>query len=100
MVAGLEQGLRETPYLLAVLADHDRRYAVGVFRRIVESCLDGFFEREIETLKKVTSRARIATRREWDVVRHRVDEIEGNASYVSELALLYSMLDAYESDSQ
>ena len=98
LVAGLEQGLRETPLvLLSTLPEAQRRMALKTFRRIVESNVPGFFEKDRETLNKIVSRRKIKNEGEWYLIRHRVDEIEGDASHASELAQLYKLMEAYES---
>ena len=97
LVAGLEQGLRETPSLLSGLPEEQHRLAIKVFQRVIESNLPGFFEKELETLEKIIARGKIKSEKEWYLVRQRVDEIEGDDSRTSELMQLYTMTDAYES---
>ena len=96
LIAGLEQGLRETPLMLSTLPEAQRRLALKTFRRVVESNAPGFFEREREAIDKIIAREKIKNEREWYLIRHRVDEIEGDASRVSELAALCKLIDAYE----
>ena len=97
LVAGLEQGLRETPLMLSTLPEAQRRSALKTFRRVVESNAPFFFEKDREALGKIVARGKIKNESEWYLIRHRVDEIEGDASQASELAQLYGLMDAYES---
>lgn len=97
LVAGLEQGLRETPLMLSTLPEAQRRSALKTFRRVVESNAPGFFEKDREALGKIVARGKIKNESEWYLIRHRVDEIEGDASQALELSQLYSLMDAYES---
>lgn len=96
LAAGLEQGLRETPLVLASLPEIERNSALKAFRRIVQTNVPNFFQEEREAREKVIVRGKIKNEREWYLLRHRVDEIEGDASQTSELAELYKLLDAYE----
>jgi len=96
LVAGLEQGLREIPSLLSELPEVERRLALKTFRRVVESNAPGFFERDREALDKIVARGKIKNEGEWYLIRHRVDEIEGDSSQSSQLAVLYKLIDTYE----
>jgi hypothetical protein len=96
LVAGLEQGLRETPLMLSALPEAQRRLALKTFRRVVASNAPGFFEKNRGALDKIVARGKIKNEREWYLIRHRVDEIEGDASRASELTMLYRLMDAYE----
>ena len=96
LVAGLEQGLREIPSLLSELPEVERCLALKTFRRVVESNAPGFFERDREALDKIVARGKIKNEGEWYLIRHRVDEIEGDSSQSSQLAVLYKLIDTYE----
>lgn len=96
LVAGLEQGLRETPLMLSTLPEAQRRLALKIFRLVVESNAPGFFEKDREALDKVVAHGKIKNEREWYLIRHRVDEIKGDTSRGSELSMLYKLMDAYE----
>jgi hypothetical protein len=96
LTAGLEQGLRETPLILSSLPEIERNSALKIFRRIVQTNVPNFFAEEREAREKVIARGKIKNEREWYLLRHRVDEIEGDASQASELAELYKLLGTYE----
>ena len=91
LVAGLEQGLRETPLVLASLPEMERNSALKTFRRVVQSNIPSFFEKEREAREKVIARGKLKNENEWYLLRHRVDELEGNAAQVTELAELYKL---------
>lgn len=95
-VAGLEQGLREIPSLLSELPEVERRLALKTLSRVVESMVPGFFEKNRETLGKIVARGKIKNEDEWYLIRHCVDEIEGDSSQLLRLAELYKLIDNYE----
>lgn len=96
MTGGMEQGLRETPAFFFALPEAQRRVALQVFCRVVETHVPGFFKRDQDALKRVYMRGRIKNENEWYLLRHRVDEIEGELSHASELERLYTLLGEYE----
>ncbi len=95
-VAGLEQGLREIPSLLSELPEVERRLALKTLSRVMESMVPGFFEKNRETLDKIVARGKIKNKDEWYLIRHHVDEIEGDSSQLLQLAELYKLIDNYE----
>lgn len=96
IAAGMEQGLRDLPNILATLPEQERRNALNTYRRIMQSSLPNFFESELKKREQIIARGKIKNDREWYLLRDRVDEIEGNASQTSELVVLYKLLDSYE----
>lgn len=96
IAAGMEQGLRDLPNILATLPEQERRNALNTYRRIMQSSLPNFFESELKKREQIITRGKIKNDREWYLLRDRVDEIEGNASQTSELVVLYKLLDSYE----
>lgn len=96
VVGGLEQGLRETPSFFATLPEPQKRAALHAYRRVVEANVPGFFKRDQDVLQKVLLRGRIKTENEWYLLRHRVDEIEGEPPHASEVQRLYALLGDYE----
>lgn len=96
MIGGMEQGLRETPVFFSTLPEAQRRVALQVFYRVVETHVPGLFKRDQDALKKIYVRGRIKNEIEWYLLRHRVDEIEGESSHASELERLYTLLGEYE----
>ncbi|PFH11777.1 hypothetical protein BCF11_4235 [Collimonas sp. PA-H2] len=99
IVAGCEQGLRETPLLLTnfKLSEDIQGVALKIFYRVVEIHMPVFFEKERQKREMIVRRGKIKGESEWHLLRNRVDEIEGDAAHEVELLALYKMLDDYES---
>jgi len=99
LVTGCEQGLRETPLLLAhfKLPEDIQGTALKIFYRVVETHMPAFFEKERLKREQIVSRGTIKGENEWHLLRNRVDEIEGDVAHEVELQELYKMLDDYES---
>lgn len=97
LVAGLKQGLREMPNVLATVSPVSRLKLLRTLHVIVEEEMPGFFAKDTQRISQIIRRGRIRTEGELDVIRHRIDEIEGNVERSEELNALYSLLDAYES---
>jgi hypothetical protein len=97
LVAGLEQGLRETPLVLSSLPEAERHLALKTFRHVVSLHSPSFFEKEREKVEQIVARGKIKNETEWHLIRHRVDEIENEVPQTTELLQLYTLLDAYES---
>lgn len=96
MVGGLEQGLREAPVFFSSLPEAQRHAALKMYRRAIEARVPDFFKRDQDVLRKVLARGRVKNENEWYLLRHRVDEIEGELSHASELEKLYTLLGDYE----
>lgn len=96
MVGGLEQGLRDTPVFFSTLPEAQRYAALKMYRRVIEAHVPDFFKRDEDVLRKVLARGRVKNENEWYLLRHRVDEIEGEPSHASELERLYTLLGDYE----
>lgn len=97
LVAGLEQGLRETSLILSSLPEAERHLALKIFRHVVFLHAPSFLEKEREKIQRIVARGKIKNETEWHLIRHRVDEIEGELPETPELLQLYTLLDAYES---
>lgn len=96
MVGGLEQGLRDTPAFFSSLPEVQRHAALTIYRRVIEAHVPDFFKRDQDVLLKVLARGRVKNENEWYLLRHRVDEIEGEPSHALELERLYTLLGDYE----
>lgn len=96
MVGGLEQGLREAPVFFSSLPEAQRHAALKMHRRAIEAHVPDFFKLDQDVLQKVLARGQIKNENEWYLLRHRVDEIEGELSHASELEKLYTLLGDYE----
>jgi len=98
IVAGLEQGLREVPEILAScnLPNDIQQMAFKAYYHVVESHVDGFFIKDREKREKIVTRGKIKNEKEFYLIRNRVDEIEREPSYETELSILYKLLDDFE----
>ncbi|NQD36300.1 hypothetical protein HPT27_04625 [Permianibacter sp. IMCC34836] len=96
LITGLEQGLREIPVFLSKLNPAIRPVAVQTYNRIVNECLDGFFEKDAQSLEKIIKRGRLVNEREWSLVRHWIDLREGDETCQATLLLFYKLIDEYE----
>ena len=98
LVGGLEQGLREVPTILTSsnLPVDVQRLAFKAYYHVVEKNIDGFFIKDLEKREKIVARGKIKSENEFYLIRNRVDEIEGEASFKIELSVLYKLIDDYE----
>jgi hypothetical protein len=96
LVGGMKQGLRDMQLVLQGLPTRIREPAISVFRCIVEEEVPGFFAYERAKLARVVERGRVRNEDEWYLIRHRVEEIEGNDAHWKELSTLWELLDRYE----
>jgi len=96
LASGLEQGLRETPDIIATVSAQWRPAVAHAFRNAVSAEYPEFFERDSQRLEKVLARGQIKTESEFYLARHFVDTLEGDPNAAARLQQLYAMLDAYE----
>jgi hypothetical protein len=96
LAAGLKQGLRDLPDMLVQVSPMTRLALLKALRAIVEEEVPGFFAKDAQRITQIVRRGRIRTESEWDVMRHRVDEIEGDLEHAEEMKTLYTLLDRYE----
>jgi hypothetical protein len=95
IAAGLEQGLRETPMILASADKQWRARVVEIYRSTVASQYPDFFAKDAERFAKIRARGRIRTEAEFYLVRHEIDEADG-AEDQELLGELYGLVDEYE----
>ena len=98
LTVGFEQGLRETPLILVDLPEQIRSSANKTFYQVVGRHLPNFFEKSRALLERIVSNGVIKTEKEWNLVRLRVDEIEGYSKSESELEVLYKLLGDFEAN--
>ena len=96
LASGMKQGLRDMRLMLQACSKEVREPLLSSFRRIVEEEVPGFFSFESQRVARILVRGRLRNEDEWDLVRHRVDEIEGDEAQKEELTRLYQLLDGYE----
>ncbi len=96
IASGLEQGLRETPLLIAEVASEWRKPISLALKQALIDQYPEFLEREEQRLQKVIDRGSIRTEAEFHLVRHHVDLLEGCQGKIHLLQQLYLFLEAYE----
>ena len=96
LASGLEQGLRETPGIIAAVSTQWRPVVAQAFRNAIATEYPDFFSKEPQRLDKILVRGHIKTESEFYLVRHFVDLLEGEPDAATKVAQLYAMLDAYE----
>lgn len=96
LASGFEQGLRDVHLMLGNLNTQYRSPAIKVFYKIVGSHLPNFFQKSKVQLQCIVAKEHIKNENEWYLVRHRVDEIEGQPNNEAELAVLNELLGKFE----
>ena len=96
IASGFEQGLRDTHLMLSDLNAQYRSSAIEIFYKVVGSHLPSFFQKSKAQLDRIVAKGQIKNENEWYLVRHRVDEIEGQSSSDAELELLNELLGKFE----
>jgi hypothetical protein len=97
LAAGMEQGLRELP--MALRAEGGGRHAdiLAQLHGAITTHFPEFFKEDAALLAAVVDRAKIRNGKEYYLVRHRIDELEGDAGAAAERDLLYRLVDRFES---
>ena len=100
LAAGLEQGLREMPLLLADLETKSRSQAVAALRSAVLRFYPEFAVKETERLEEILNAGKIRGESQFYLVRHRIDELEGSSDSGTLLSELYRLVDEFEARSR
>ncbi|MDT4329304.1 hypothetical protein ACQE3E_07195 [Methylomonas sp. MED-D] len=95
-VAGMEQGLRETPMLLQSMRSETRKLAAEALAAAITTHYPEFLTKDAARLEKITARGSIRGENEYYLVRHHIDILEGEPSREEELRLLYELVDRFE----
>jgi hypothetical protein len=96
IASGLEQGLRELPGLVGMV-DAQWRWAVArALHDAISSEYPESLKADVDRLKKILVRGKIRTEREFYLVRHQIDVLEGQPELAEDLKCLYSLADEYE----
>ncbi len=95
--AGMEQGLLETPMLLRSMQSEARQYAVQALVSATSAHFPDFLVKEAERLAKIKERGSISGEKEFYLVSHQIDLLEGEPSQAEELQLLYALVEDFES---
>ena len=97
LAAGMEQGLRELPMALRAEGGGKHAEILGMLHRAIATHFPEFFKCDAALLAAIVERAKIRNAREYYLVRHRIDELEGDAGALAERDLLYRLIDRFES---
>jgi hypothetical protein len=96
VASGLEQGLRETPDIIAAVSAQWRPAVAQAFRNAIAAEYPDFFSKDSQRLDKILTRGHIKTESEFYLVRHFVDALEDELDSATRVSQLYAMLDAYQ----
>ena len=97
IASGMEQGLRELPMLFHEVSGEHRARLLNVLHIAVAKNFPEFFKKDAALLASIVERKKIRNAREYYLVRHRIDELEGDASNFGERERLYKLVDQFES---
>lgn len=97
LAAGMEQGLHETPMLLQSMPLEARKCAAQAFAAAISDHYPAFLVKDAERLAKIKKRGSICGEKEFYLIRHHVDLLEGDPSQNEELRMLYELVDNFES---
>lgn len=97
IASGMEQGLRELPMLFHEIGGEHGSRLLNVLHIAVAKNFPEFFKKDAQLLASVVERTKIRNAREYYLVRHRIDELEGDASSFDERERLYKLVDQFES---
>lgn len=96
LATGMEQGLRETPLLLSAMPSKSRKFAADALTAATVAHYPEFLAGESARIEKITARGSIRSKREFYLVRHHVDVLEGAPGREAELQHLCELVDRYE----
>jgi hypothetical protein len=96
IASGMEQGLRELPMLFREAADKQSSQLLNILHIAVVKNFPEFFRKDALLLASIVERGKIRNAREYYLVRHRIDELEGEASSPGECQLLYKLVEQFE----
>jgi hypothetical protein len=97
LAAGMEQGLRELPMALRAEGGGKHAGMLEILHRSIAANVPEFFRQDESLLAAVVARGKIRNAREYYLVRHRIDELEGDAGALQECALLVDLVDRFAS---
>ena len=96
IAAGLEQGLRELPLLLADVKLKNRSQVVAALSSAVRTFYPDFAAKEAKRLEEILTTGKIRGENQFYLVRHRMDELEGSGDSETQLRKLYRLVDEFE----
>jgi hypothetical protein len=96
LASGLEQGLRETPDIIACVGAEWRPLVSGAFRSAISAEYPEFYAKDQKKLERVVARGKIGSEAEFYLLRHHAETLEGDPEQEERLAATYALLEAYE----
>ena len=97
LASGMEQGLRELPMALRAERCAGRAEILEALHKAIAANYPDFFRHDEALLASIVDRSKIRNAKEYYLVRHRIDELEGDAGAVDECNRLYELIDRFES---
>ena len=94
--AGLEQGLRDTPDVIAMVSPEWRANVAKALNRAVLTAYPEFLAKDAERLAKIRTRGKIRTESEYYLIRHKIDVLEGSGD-TELLTEFYALADSFGS---
>lgn len=96
IAAGLEQGLREMPLLLAGVDPKHRSQVVAALSSAVRTFYPDFAAKEAKRIEEILTAGKIRGENQFYFVRHRIDELESSGDPETQLSELYRLVDEFE----
>lgn len=96
IAAGLEQGLRELPLLLEGIAPQERIQIAAMLSKAIHDRYPEFAAKEAKDLAQILAKNKIRGERQFYLVRHRIDELEGTGAAEIEIKTLYRLINEFE----
>jgi hypothetical protein len=97
LASGMEQGLRELPLGLNAEGHGAHAEIMRILHGSIARHYPEFFRKDESLLAAIIGRSKIRNAQEYYLVRHRIDELEGDAGASGERSLLYKLIDQFES---
>lgn len=94
-LAGLREGAREMPYLLAVVPESERAAAIEEVAAAGGMWLADLVRGTKRRAAAILKRGRIRSEDEYRCVRERVDQLEGEQPPSADLPRYYALLDSF-----
>ncbi|MFL6629326.1 MAG: hypothetical protein ACJ8G1_22995 [Vitreoscilla sp.] len=95
LAADMEEGLRF--FMSASMSASDGARVARALRAAIADAYPEFIAQQDETLRAICAKGRIASDRQFDLVRHAIDVAEGDPRRREQLAELYRLVELYES---
>ena len=97
LAAGMKQGLRELPMALCAEGCARRAEILQALHESIAANYPDFVRHDEALLAAIVERSKIRNAKEYYLVRHRIDALEGDAGAAAERDLLYQLVDRFGS---